>query len=246
MAQIHTHDAATEIQRQYYAATAHEYDAKHLSEDHEHAFALRFLIASAGQFDLQSILDVGSGTGRALMTLKAELPHITAVGVEPSPEMRKVGHSKGLSESELIDGDALKLDFPDNSFDAVCEFGILHHVPDPARAIAEMLRVARKAIFISDCNNFGQGSRISRLVKQTINAFGLWRTADLLKTKGKGYYVGEGDGLAYSFSVFTHMKLISSQCKSVYLLNTQGGGPNLYRSASVVALLGVKSGHDPK
>jgi ubiquinone/menaquinone biosynthesis C-methylase UbiE len=233
-------EIATELQRKYYAATAQEYDALHVCEDHEHAIALRFLMAAAGHFDLRSVLDVGSGTGRALLTLKSELPRVIAVGIEPSPEMRKVGHSKGLSETELIDGDVLNLKFPDNSFDAVCEFGILHHVPDPARAIEEMMRVARKAIFISDSNNFGQGGQIARFLKQTIHAFGLWHIVDLLKTRGKGYYVSEADGLAYSFSVFSHLKQVSRQCKSIYLLNTKGAGPNLYRSATHIALLGVK------
>jgi SAM-dependent methyltransferase len=241
MPQVSKNDIAIDIQRKYYAATAHDYDATHLCEDHEHAFALRFLMAAAGQFGLRSVLDVGSGTGRALLMLKTELLGVVAMGVEPSEEMRKVGYSKGLSEADLTDGDAMNLSFPDASFDVVCEFGILHHVPDPARAISEMMRVARKAIFISDSNNFGQGSRATRLVKQAIHACGLWHIVNLLKTRGKGYYVSEGDGVAYSFSVFSHLKLISGQCKSIHMFNTKSSGPNLYRSATHVALLGIKN-----
>jgi ubiquinone/menaquinone biosynthesis C-methylase UbiE len=240
MVHIRKNDAAADIQRKYYAATAQEYDGLHVSEDHEHAFALRILMASAGQFNLRSVLDVGSGTGRALLALKTELPNVVALGVEPSPEMRKVGHSKGLNETELIDGDAMSLEFPDGSFDVVCEFGILHHVSNPARAISEMMRVSRKAIFISDSNNFGQGGQLARFIKQTVHACGLWHIADLVKTRGRGYCVSEGDGLTYSFSVFSHLKQISRQCESVHMLNTRGAGPNLYRSATHVALLGIK------
>ena len=61
----------------------------------------------------------------------------------------------------------------DGEFDLVCEFAVLHHVPRPAQAVGEMLRVARKAIFISDANNFGQGGGIVRLIKRTIAALGV-------------------------------------------------------------------------
>lgn len=233
-------NGAVEIQRAYYANTAQRYDDRHGEDVGEHSFALSFLISSLEYLGTQSILDVGCGTGRALLKVKKERPGIAEVGIEPSQELRAVGHSKGLSESELVDGDAMSLPFPDGSFDLVCEFGVLHHLPDPSKAVSEMLRVSRKAIFISDSNNFGQGSRLSRLLKQAINALGLWPMADLIKTKGRGYTISEGDGLAYSYSVFNDYKQIARACKYVHFLNTAGGGPNLYRAATHVALLGIK------
>jgi len=104
-----------------------------------------------------------------------------------------------------------------------------------------MLRVSRIAVFLSDSNNFGQGSFPSRAVKQTIRALGLWRFADRIKTRGKGYTISEGDGLAYSYSVFNNFEQIQEQCKVVHLLNTRDGQINPYRTASHVALLGVKA-----
>ena len=45
--------------------------------------------------------------------------------------------------AEFLSGDALDLPFPDNSFDAVvCGYGVMH-VPDPEKAMREMLRVLR-------------------------------------------------------------------------------------------------------
>jgi ubiquinone/menaquinone biosynthesis C-methylase UbiE len=175
-----------------------------------------------------------------LIGIKKKLPGIEAVGIEPSAELRAIGYSKGLSETELINGDAMKLAFGNGTFDLVCEFGALHHIPEPSKAVSEMLRVSRKAIFISDCNNFGQGSKRARLLKQGVNAARLWPLADLIKTKGKGYTISEGDGLAYSYSVFNDLKQIKNACKSVHFLNTTDSGPNLYRTASHVALLGIR------
>ena len=82
------------------------------------------------------------------------------------------------------------------------------------KAVSEMLRVTKKGIFISDCNNFGQGSFISRSAKQVINKLGLWKVFDIIKTKGKGYTLSEGDGLAYSYSVFNDYNLIKKKCRN--------------------------------
>jgi ubiquinone/menaquinone biosynthesis C-methylase UbiE len=230
---------ATDIQRAYYAKTASDYDGMHVAADDEHGFALAYMISIADHLSVKSILDVGSGTGRALLAVKRKLPHVRIVGVEPSPELRQIGHSKGLSPTELVDGDAMKLAYDDGAFDLVCEYGALHHIPRPAVAVSEMLRVARTAVFISDCNNFGRGR--GRFLKQAIDRLGAWPIADFIKTRGKGYSISEGDGLGYSYSVFNDYAQIKRRCRSVHVVNTTNAGPNLYRSASHVALLGIKA-----
>lgn len=230
-----------EIQRRYYAETAEQYNAMHINANDEHFFALSFLSGMLDYLNIQSVLDIGSGTGRAIFYLKQTKPSLRVIGIEPSQELRKIGYNNGLSGDELIDGDATDLGFSDGSHDLVCEFGVLHHIRKPDRAVSEMLRVAAKAIFISDSNNFGQGAPLSRLAKQLIDMIGLWKLADLIKTRGKGYTITEGDGLAYSYSVFNNYKQIQNECKTIHILNTIDGQPNLYRTASHIALLGVKS-----
>lgn len=233
-------ERAIEIQRRYYADTANRYDEIHGDSNVEHSFALQFMISVARYLGVRSILDVGSGTGRALLEIKSATHDIRVLGIEPSLELRQIGWSKGLSEAELVDGDAMKLAFDDGSFDLACEFGALHHIPVPSRAVSEMLRVSRMAIFISDCNNFGQGKSLSRFIKQVFNATGLWPLVDKIKTKGKGYTMSQDDGLAFSYSVFTDYRQIKESCASVHMLNLLNSGPNLYRTASHVALLGMK------
>jgi ubiquinone/menaquinone biosynthesis C-methylase UbiE len=231
----------TELQRAYYAATAARYDSMHVAEGDEHFLALAFLAGVVEYLGAESILDIGSGTGRAVTFIKNRAPAVRVVGIEPVPELREVGHSKGLARTELIDGDATALAFADGEFDLVCEFGALHHIRDNDKAVDEMLRVARKAVFISDSNNFGQGSTAMRLLKQTIKAVGLWKVVDFFKTRGRGYIETEGDGVSYSYSVFNHYKRISVQCASVHVLNTSSAGVNPYRTAGHIALLGIKA-----
>jgi ubiquinone/menaquinone biosynthesis C-methylase UbiE len=57
--------SAVEMQRAYYARTAHCYDEMHLHEDDEHGFALRFMISVVEHLEIQSILEIGCGTGLA-------------------------------------------------------------------------------------------------------------------------------------------------------------------------------------
>ena len=140
----------------------------------------------------------------------------------------------------LVDGDARQLAFADGEFDLVCEFGVLHHIHKPDGAISEMCRVARIGIFISDSNNFGQGSLLSRFSKQALDKLCLWPFANFIKTRGRGYTISEGDGLGYSYSVFNNFKQIRLKCDKIYIMNTSPGGSNIYKSAATVALLGIK------
>lgn len=235
-----SHDEQQAIQRAYYVKTAAQYDQVHIARLDAHEFALAWLASVIKLFEFRTLLDIGSGTGRVLLALKHAIPDLKVVGIEPSSALREQGHAKGLSRTELIDGDVRDLNYGVGSFDIVTEFATLHHVPNPRLAVDEMLRVSKSAIFLSDCNNFGQGSRQARAVKQLIRAVGLWRAFDYVRTFGKGYMISEGDGLFYSYSVFDNYGQIKSACKSVHVLNTLGGGINPYRSAAAVAILGLK------
>lgn len=221
-----------EIQRAYYTATAANYDALHGAETP--VLALAFLDAAVNALGAKAMLDVGSGTGRVIKALAR--PGLRVVGIEPVAALRK---ASGLPNDVLMDGDATRLPFPSNSFDVVCAMSVLHHIRHPEHAIAEMLRVGN-AIFICDANNFAQGSRASRAFKQGLNALGLWPLANHIKTRGKGYTFTEGDGQAFSYSVFTNYRQIRRACKHVHLLNLDGSGRDPYRQASVIALLGIK------
>ena len=233
-----------EIQKQYYERTAAQYDDMHLSKTDEQYFALSYLIGSINFHEIRSVLDIGSGTGRVLRELKRNHPGLRVVGIEPVQALREIGYANGLAETELVAGDGNALQFESKEFDLVCAFGVLHHIRHPEITVSEMLRVAGKAIFISDANNFGQGSLLSRTIKQAVDYCGLWPLANLIKTKGKGYSVTEGDGVAYSYSLFNNYRLIRSACKSVHILNTLDAGINPYRTAPHIALLGIKKDDD--
>ena len=186
--------------REYFARIAGSYDADHVGD--EHTVALGHVAALARKLGTSSILDVGCGTARGLQQLAEELPGLELCGADISFEMLEQGRNKGISGAKLIQCDGYHLPVPDASFDAVCELGLLHHVRHPRQVISEMCRVARKAVFLSDHNRFGQGLLPKRLLKLLLHKVGLWDFAFYLRTGGKGYGVSEGDGVSYSYSVF--------------------------------------------
>lgn len=236
-----------QLQKRYYADTAATYDLGHVGKhsEPEHDIAVAMLQALSRYHNFNSFLDVGAGTGRAMVALADTFPEAQVQGVEPVEELRKVAYGKGLSESDLIEGSAASLPFADKSFDVVSMFGVLHHVKDPRICISEMFRVSRKAIFLSDLNSFGCGGVLRRSASQLLDALGLWRLAQFITTRGKMYKITEGDGLAYSYSIFQDLGYIRSQSSEVNLMNTRGVGGTPYRNCSHVALLAIKAIPNP-
>jgi demethylmenaquinone methyltransferase/2-methoxy-6-polyprenyl-1,4-benzoquinol methylase len=91
-------------------------------------------------------LDIGSGTGDFLLGLSGWMPHGLAVGVDFTVPMMRAGLPKlgGRSErAAFVGGDALRLPFPDSTFDAITTGFTLRNVVDIDAAFREMWRVGR-------------------------------------------------------------------------------------------------------
>ena len=231
----------TARQRAYYERTADHYEAMHVCGDDEHGLALALFAGIARRNGARAVLDVGAGTGRALELLAAELPQCRLTGIEPSEALRNVGHAKGLSKDQLIGGSGEALPFADDAFDFVIETGMLHHVPDPAKVVAEMVRVARLGVMISDSNKFAQGPWALRMLKAVVSALGLWRPFIWLQTRGKMAKWSEGDGLFYSYSVFDNLDLVRAKFPRLLLTNTVPmTGTSLRHDAGHVCLIALK------
>ncbi|MBW1807138.1 MAG: class I SAM-dependent methyltransferase [Deltaproteobacteria bacterium] len=93
----------------------------------------------------RSILDVGCGPG--LFTYHLARRARRVVGTDVSPWMLK-----NSQEVKTVRADAADLPFCDKSFDVTFEANLLHHVPNPARVVTEMTRVAREAVVIIEVN----------------------------------------------------------------------------------------------
>jgi ubiquinone/menaquinone biosynthesis C-methylase UbiE len=218
-------ESAETLLAKYYERSASAYDNMHnASDDHEHNLALQYIDMIGSAFGLQTFLDVGAGTGRGVCFLRDRGKYVR--GIEPVAAMIERAELNGVPPGVLLQGSGYELPFEDGAFDAVFECGVLHHVAEPARMVAEMIRVAKQAVFLSDSNRFGQGSHVARLLKTALYKAGLWRAARFVQTKGKMYTISEGDGLQYSYSVFDSYGLLAEQTQQIWLLPTAGGGSN--------------------
>jgi ubiquinone/menaquinone biosynthesis C-methylase UbiE len=213
-----------QIQRQYYTDTAARYDAMHAREGDDDLSILKFVCAMLRMIEAQSVLDVGAGTGRGIRHMLDAIPGLSIRGVEPVAALVQQSVQKNeLPHGTILQGSGDALPFEEASFDVVCSFALLHHVPKPDIVIREMLRVARKAVIIADSNRFGQGRWPVRLVKIGLYKAGLWGIVNFLKTGGKGYMLTEGDGLAYSYSVYDSFNRIAQWADRVILMPADRG-----------------------
>lgn len=168
------------------------------------------------------VLEIGVGTGADyLQWLTAGA---NACGVDLSSvsiEMARRRCELGGYQSELCTGDAEKLPFPDNTFDIVYSYGVLHHSPDTSQCFREVFRVLRP----------GGQARIMIYHHPSLTAvmlwlrYGVWRAksirrsvSDYLESRGtKTYTRGEARGLMAGFEdvvirqVFSPGDLLLSQ-----------------------------------
>ena len=223
---MNTETPASE-QRHHYAATADRYESDHVHDGDEHHLALRYIAFYLDWINARSVLDTGCGTGRAMRYLREALPDLSVRGNDPSPELLDVAiRDHGVPPESLDCCPSEHLPYGDSSFDAVVATGVLHHVAEPDVIVAEMLRVARLAVFISDSNIYGQGSRAARSAKHLLSKAHLLRSINWARRGGHHWFYSEGDGVAYSYSVYDSVPQLQKSCPSIVVIPTHPSGMN--------------------
>jgi SAM-dependent methyltransferase len=90
----------------------------------------------------RTLLDVGCGEGVQTQRVARRLAPGRVVGVD-LPGLEEEWRRRGEPNLSYRVAGAERLPFGDGEFDAVAALEVLEHVGDPARAVAEMARVAR-------------------------------------------------------------------------------------------------------
>jgi demethylmenaquinone methyltransferase/2-methoxy-6-polyprenyl-1,4-benzoquinol methylase len=88
------------------------------------------------------IVDLATGTGDLALALQKKLPDAEVTGVDFLPEMLELAQRKGVRQTTLAD--AMKLPFPDDSFDCVTIAFGLRNMENWRGALAEMSRVLKR------------------------------------------------------------------------------------------------------
>jgi SAM-dependent methyltransferase len=89
--------------------------------------------------DAASVVNVGAGAG------SYEPSDRRVIAIEPSTAMIA---QRPAGSAPVVRASAIELPFPDASFDAALSVLSLHHWPDQARGLAELVRLARERVVL--------------------------------------------------------------------------------------------------
>src|SRR5271163_892937 len=98
-----------------------------------------------GRLDSARVLDVGCGRGVGVQILLQQFGAGQVYGLDLDPQQIRRARKRfaGKSGVVLAVGSIEKLPFPNEYFDAVFDFGMLHHVVDWQAGVAEIQRVLK-------------------------------------------------------------------------------------------------------
>jgi SAM-dependent methyltransferase len=87
-------------------------------------------------------LDVGCGNGAFTEMLVERCAPVSVDGIDPSEEQLAFARTRPAARlAQFRQGDAMALPFPDDAFDTAVMPLVIFFVPDPAKGVAEMVRV---------------------------------------------------------------------------------------------------------
>ena len=105
-----------------------------------------FDIVHPGLLDENSQLaDIGCGSGRFIKYLRTKYPAVSVTGIDPSSAILAADNLVGKDDKvTLIQAAADNIPFPDGHFDLVYSLGVLHHIPDTAKALNDCVKKVKK------------------------------------------------------------------------------------------------------
>lgn len=120
----------------------------------------------------RTVLDVGTGTGRAAIALARRGARVT--GIDASAEMLAVAVRRAREagvDVQFRQGDAHSLDIAVSEYDYVVCLRVLMHTPDWRRALGELCRTARRRI-VFDYPAAGSAAAVQSVARRIAHASG--------------------------------------------------------------------------
>lgn len=204
-------------------ALSAKFTREYFDEIEEHRYRVEPFIHQFAQFTRQrgkKVLEVGVGAGTDHLQFARAGAVLSGIDLTDAA-VEMVGKRlalEGLS-SDLRRSDAETLPFPDNTFDYVYSWGVLHHTPDTERALAEVHRVCKP------------GGRVCIMLyhRRSLLALLVWLRFALLKMK---------PFTSVRKAVYYHMESIGTKCYSI------GEAKRLFRQYRSLAVSPVLTPYD--
>ena len=107
-------------------------------------YELRILRSMTIRKNFQSVLEIGCGNGNGTKLIKKYFAPNTITAIDLDDKMIKIAQKRNKDSSISFKVmDASNLDFPDEQFDAIFDFGIIHHIPQWRDCLNELKRVIK-------------------------------------------------------------------------------------------------------
>ncbi len=103
------------------------------------------LIGPRGSLAGKRVLEIGCGRGVGVeILLSLGVEHVTGFDLDPRMIALAIQRlAKYGDRARVFVGDAETIDAPDDSFDAVVDYGVIHHIPYWQQALKEIARVLK-------------------------------------------------------------------------------------------------------
>jgi SAM-dependent methyltransferase len=147
----------------------------------------RAVLEAIGPVEDKRVLEIACGTGRFTVLLAERGADI--VGLDISGPMLQQGRQKArradVDDSlEYMRGDAARLPFPEDHFDAVVAMRFFHLADTPAKFLSEMARVSDGDVFFDTFNGRSLRSTYNRLLPMGSHLYSRAGVRGLLKDAG--------------------------------------------------------------
>lgn len=143
------------------------------------------------------LLEVGIGTG---LTLDHYPEGMEIVGIDVSEAMlehcRKKIEERNLKNIRVMNMSGLDIDFPDNTFDRVFAPSVISVIPEPEKAMAEMLRVCKPDGYVCVVSHFAGEKfhhqvldKLADPITSRVLGFGMYTPARVVESAPDGLVV---------------------------------------------------------
>ena len=129
--------------QEFFERVAGDWDTMRLAYYDERVIEKMAEVSGIGQ--ASEVADVGTGTGFVAAGLAPRVKRV--VGIDNAPAMLEVARANlralGVSNVNLVVGEASRLPMEDGAVDAAFANMVLHHAEDPETMLREMVRTVR-------------------------------------------------------------------------------------------------------
>ena len=141
------------------------------------------VLDAIGPIEDKRVLEIACGTGRFTVMLAERGADV--VGLDISAAMLQQGREKARaaaveSHLDFMRGDAGRLPFPDDHFDAVIAMRFFHLADTPSSYLSEMRRVSKDVVFFDTFNRFSTRSIYNWALPMGSRLYSRWEIDRLL------------------------------------------------------------------